>query len=244
MTATLAAARSHEASIDRQRRQLLADISHELATPLTSIRGYAETMLNESIAVSPEERTTYLRNIEREAERLDRLTRDLFELARLEAGAAPFQRVTLDWSDLCRHTVERFRPRFEAAGLSLSWRGTADPAMVSADGHRLEQVVENLLTNTLRYVPKGGRVEVSLEVSGERGLLAVADDGPGIPPEDLPHVFDRFYRADPSRTLPGTGLGLAIVREIVERHGGTVRAYHREPRGAAFVVDLPTAPGV
>ncbi len=239
MTESLAAARQSERESDRQRRQLLADISHELATPLTSIRGYAETLL--TLEVDAEERTTYTRHIQREAERLDVLTRDLFELARFEAGAVPLIRVNLDWAELCRHTVDRFRPRFEAAGLYLAWKEPAGPMRVSADGHRMEQVIENLLSNALRYVPAGGRVEVWLTATPSWRVLAVEDDGPGIPAQDLPHVFDRFYRADPARALPGSGLGLAIVREIVERHGGNVRAVNLEPHGAGFFVELPAA---
>lgn len=241
MTASLASARERERESDRQRRQLLADISHELATPLTSIRGYAETLLNAEVSVSSEERTAYLRSILAESERLNVLTRDLFELARLEAGAVPLNRDDLDWSELCRHTVERFRPRFESAGLTLAWKDSPGPVVVFADGHRLEQVIENLLSNALRYVPVGGRVEVSLATRGQRRLLVVEDDGPGIPASDLTLVFDRFYRADPARTHPGSGLGLAIVREIVERHGGTVRAQNHAPHGARFTVDLPSA---
>jgi len=239
MTEALAAARGREQEDDRRRRQLLADISHELATPLTSIRGYAETLLNREVAVSAEERTAYLRHILQESERLDLLTRDLFELARFETGATPLQRVDLDWGELCRHTVERFRPRFEANRLALEWQGPAVPAPVSADGHRMEQVLENLLANALRYVPAGGQVTVSLASAGDRWRLAVEDDGPGIPVHDLPHVFERFYRAPQARALPGSGLGLAIAREIVERHGGRVAAQARAPRGLAVSVELP-----
>jgi signal transduction histidine kinase len=239
MTEALAAARGREQQDERRRRQLLADISHELATPLTSIRGYAETLLNREVVVSAEEQTAYLRHILQESERLDLLTRDLFELARFEAGATPLQRVDLDWGELCRHTVERFQPRFEANRLALEWRGAATATPISADGHRMEQVLENLLANALRYVPAGGRVTVSLESAGDRWRLSVEDNGPGIPPHDLPHVFERFYRADQVRALPGSGLGLAIVREIVERHGGRVDAQARAPRGLVVSVELP-----
>jgi signal transduction histidine kinase len=239
MTEALAAARRREQQDDRRRRQLLADISHELATPLTSIRGYAETLLNREVVVSAEERTAYLRHILQESERLGLLTRDLFELARFEAGASPLQRVDLDWGELCRHTVERFRPRFEANRLALEWRGPSTAAWVSADGHRMEQVLENLLANALRYVPAGGQVTVALEAAADHWRLRVEDDGPGIPPHDLPHVFERFYRADQARALPGSGLGLAIVREIVERHGGRVDAQARAPYGLVVSVELP-----
>ncbi len=225
-------------------QQLFADITHELATPLTSIRGYAETMLDPGVSVSQEERTQYVRGLLDESRRMDLLIRDLFELARLEAGA-PLSRVRLDWAALCRNTIERFEPRFRRAGLSLSWNQSAHEAWIEADGHRMEQVLENLLVNALRYVPEGGAVQVELTPeSGERFGLTVRDNGPGIPAEELPLVFKRFYRGAGSSggtatDQGGSGLGLAIVREIVERHGGTVRARANTPRGLAITVELP-----
>jgi len=244
MTERLAVARSQIEATELERRQLFADITHELATPLTSIRGYAETMLDPGVPVSQEERTQYVRGLLDESRRMDLLIRDLFELARLEAGT-PLSRVRLDWAALSRNTIERFEPRFRRAGLSLSWSQSANEAWIDADGHRMEQVLENLLVNALRYVPEGGAVQVELTPeSGERFGLTVRDNGPGIPAEELPLVFKRFYRgAGPSGgTTPdhgGSGLGLAIVREIVERHGGTVRARANTPRGLAITVELP-----
>jgi signal transduction histidine kinase len=226
----------------RQRRQLFADITHELATPLTTIRGCVETLLDPAVASTPEERETFLRDVLAESTRLDHLVRELMDLARLEAGAQPLSRSRLDWMALCRNTTRRFEPRFREARLKLEWEGAADEAWVVADGRRLEQVIENLLGNALRYVPAGGAVRVSLAPmagGGARFRLTVRDDGPGIRPEDLPHIFERFYRARTVRDDGGTGLGLAIVREIVLRHGGEVRAEAAEPRGAAFVVELP-----
>jgi len=244
MTERLAEARDRLATADRQRRTLLADISHELGTPLTSIRGYAETML-ESGHVDDRQRGDLTR-ILAEASRLDLLIGDLFDLTRLEAGA-PLETEHLDWTSLARHVTARFEPRFTDAGLALAFSGP-DPAWVDADGRRLEQQLENLLTNALRYVPGGGRVEVTVEAGAEgtgpeggAHVLTVADDGPGIDPASLALVFDRFYRVDPARSAGGTGLGLAIVKEIAVRHGGRVRAEAQEPRGVRFVVALPAS---
>src|SRR5206468_3128910 len=175
-----------------------------------------------------EERTQYVRGLLDESRRMDLLIRDLFELARLEAGA-PLSRVRLDWAALCRNTIERFDPRFRRAGLSLSWNQSAHEAWIEADGHRMEQVLENLLVNALRYVPEGGAVQVELSPeSGERFGLTVRDNGPGIPAEELPLVFKRFYRGAGSSggtvtDQGGSGLGLAIVREIVERDRKSTR---------------------
>jgi signal transduction histidine kinase len=266
MTERLAVARKQLTENELQRRKLFADITHELATPLTSIRGYAETLLDPGVPVSPEERTHYVRGLLEESRRMDLLIRDLFELALLEAGAAPLSKEPLDWAALCRNTIERFTPRFRKSGIRLSWHQTAPEAWIDADGRRMEQVLENLLVNALRYVPRGGAVEVRLEASGEPHSphrLTASDDGPGIPEEELPLVFGRFYRgagsaprareraiASDGQSMPedsrhdngGSGLGLAIVREIVERHEGTVRAESSSPHGLAITIELPPLP--
>lgn len=252
MTERLAVARAQLEATDLQRRRLFADITHELATPLTSIRGYVETLANPEVPSSEEERATYLNDVLEEAKRLELLIADLLELTRLEAGSVPLKPVRLDWAALCRHAARRLGPRFSAAGLTLEWAGLETPAWVLADGRRLEQVVDNLLGNALRYVPAGGHVTLSMARldpvlaghSTDRPAagwgLTVSDDGPGIASEDLPHVFERFYRAESVHAQGGTGLGLAIVREIASQHGGRVHAESRQPRGAAFIVELPS----
>ena len=248
MAERLAVARDALLHHEQQRRQLFADITHELATPLTSIRAAAETMLDPRVPLSDNERTRYLRGVLDESRRLDRLIRDLFELARLEAGATPLELERLDWAALARNTLDRFAPRYAAAGLSLALGECPAEAWVRADGARLEQVLDNLLVNALRYVPPGGHVVLSLVPAGgsrERWRLTVRDDGPGLPADELPRVFERFYRGTVSRATPdpgangGSGLGLAIVREIMERHGGEVRARSSSPRGLAIEAELP-----
>ena len=255
MTERLETARQDQEAGDEARRQLLTDISHELATPLTAIRMQAETMLDSSVALTSEERVGYLRGVLEESDRMNRLIQDLLDLARLEAGAATLEIEALDASSLARHIVERFRPRYEALGLKLHWVGPDQVAVVSADGRRLEQVIENLLVNGLRHVSAGGTVRVSVQgaagstasrditTAGEpsKGCrIVVADDGPGLPAGERERIFDRFYRADTSRSTPGSGLGLAIVREIVNRLGGTIRA-EAAGTGTAFIVELPLA---
>lgn len=241
MTERLAGARDRIDADDETRRRLLADISHELATPLTSIRGAAETLHNPNVSLSDGERAQFLGDIVTETERLDALVQDLFDLTRLEAGGIEFQREPIDLVSLCRQTVERFGRKFEAASLRIAFDAHVDEAVVSADGRRMEQVIDNLLNNTLRYVPAGGSVEVSVAQRDGGFELAVADDGPGFPDADLPRVFDRFYRADEARASAGTGLGLAIVREIVHRHDGTIRAENRPAGGARISIGMPPA---
>ena len=232
---------------EEQRRQLFADITHELATPLTSIRAAAETMLDPHVPLSADERTRYVRGVLDESRRLDRLIRDLFELARLEAGATPLQLERLDLAALARNTIERFTPRYAATGLALAPVVMPGEAWVLADGARLEQVLDNLLVNALRYVPAGGHVTLSLtqvQASRARWRLVIRDDGPGLPADELPRVFERFYRGSVPRgaldasTNGGSGLGLAIVREIVERHGGEVRARSVSPHGLEIELEL------
>jgi signal transduction histidine kinase len=258
MTEALHRARGRVEATDHERRRLLADITHELATPLTSIRGYTQTLLDPSVAVTSEERSLFLRNVLEESERMDRLIGDLLDLSRLEAGVAEFEPVRLDWTALLRNTIERFRPRFRDAGLTLEWRDPSREAWIRADGRRIEQVIENLLVNALRYVPPGGSVVVSItgapvepdgsgpapgatEAPKPYVRLTVTDDGPGLGAGDLPHLFDRFYRAPSARSHPGSGLGLAIVREIVTRHGGRVHAGLVEPHGITISIDLPAS---
>jgi signal transduction histidine kinase len=194
------------------------------------------------VKVTPEERARYERGILEESSRLDRLIRDLFELARLEAGATPMVREPLDWAELCRNTVTRFEPRFRAAGHTLAWWSDIQEAWIDADGHRIEEVLENLLANALRYVPAPGTVSLTLARAGNGYRLTVEDDGPGISADELPRVFERFFRGSAPRAAGedgGSGLGLAIVREIVERHDGSIRAEARVPRGLSITIELP-----
>jgi len=249
MTERIAEARASLEQNERQRRQLFADITHELATPLTSIRGFAETLLDPKVGVSAEERAKFTRGLLEEASRLDRLISDLFDLARLEAGASALHPERLDWAALAGHTVERYQKRFGDAGLRLEWSPPPDAVWVEADGRRMEQVIENLLNNALRYVPRGGRVAVSVDPAGDgraarQHVLRVEDDGPGIPVGETGQVFERFYRAESAAQGTdgkGSGLGLAIVKEIVERHHGTVRAEPIDPHGLRILVALPPA---
>ena len=244
MAESLLEARERVRALDTQRWQLLADITHELATPLTSIRGYTETLQDPDVPISETEQGEFLVNIQEEARRMELLIEDLFEMVRLESGKIRLRTELLDWSALCRHTLERFQPKFSKVGLRLIDDGILGPAWVEADGRRMEQVLENLLTNAVRYVPGGCTVwvsltEVPLTEAPSFFELRVQDDGPGFPASDLEMVFDRFYRGNLTESFPGSGLGLAIVKEIVERHEGSVSASNREPTGAALAVRLP-----
>jgi signal transduction histidine kinase len=239
MTGRLAVARDEVAQANEQRSQLLADITHELATPLTAIRGYAETLLDDEVPLDEFDRRRFLNDLVHNSERMNRLISELLELARLEAGGTPLKLERIDLRALVHHSAARLQGQFEERGLALHERsGDGTPVDVEADGLRMEQVVDNLLHNALRHVPEGETVEIEVRVEGTYAILEVRDSGPGFAPEDLSRVFDRFYRADRSRSTPGSGLGLAIVREIVRAHRGEVYAANRDGGGAVLRVQL------
>lgn len=244
MTDRLAAARENVEEAERRRRRFLADVTHELSTPLTTIRGFTETLLDPDVPVSEAERMSYLRDIQAEAARMDLMVRDLLDLARLEAVQREESRERIDWAALAAGSVRRFEPTFREAGLALGWTQVdGPPALVEilGDPRRIEQILDNLLQNALRYVPRGGTVAVSVTAVGPVARLVVEDNGPGFAREDLPRLFDRFYRADRARSTGGSGLGLAIVREIIRAHRGRVSAENRVGGGARLVVELPVA---
>ena len=226
--------------VEERRRDLIADVAHELRTPLASIAGYMEGMLDSVIPAEPE---TFHR-VQREAVRLQRLVDDLQELSRAEAGQVPIHRRQVVVRDLIETAVARLRPQFEDKGVGLAAELPQGLLRVLADPDRIGQVLTNLLGNALQYTPAGGTVTVRAGREGGRVAVAVADTGIGIAAEHLPHVFDRFYRVDRSRARAsgGSGIGLTIVRHLVEAHGGSIRAESAGPgRGSTFTVILPLA---
>jgi len=223
---------------DRARRQLLADVSHELMTPLTAMRGYIETLTMEGLPLDAATRERYLHIVDDETRRLERLIGDLLDLARLEGGGTAFSRERVDVHALFERVASRHEREIRAHGITLVREIHAGAETVPGDPDRLEQVLQNLAANALRHTPDHGRITLSASRTGDRVTLAVRDTGPGIPPEHLPLIFDRFYKADASRrAAAGSGLGLSIARAIVERHGGVIEA--RNDGGAVFEVTLP-----
>jgi two-component system sensor histidine kinase ChvG len=214
--------------------EFAADVAHEFKSPLTSIRGAAE-LLAEGAADDPEARRRFLRNIELDAARLDRLVSRLLELSRIEASEEQPQMV--DLAALCRRAIDRSRTPDGDITLSYS----ASVHLVRARESDLETALLNLLDNAVRFSPSG--VPVEMAVRGGRGApfveISVTDHGPGIAPEQLPRIFERFYTTDAERD--GTGLGLAIVRAVVVAHGGSVDVTTPEGGGASFLVRLPVA---
>ena len=225
---------------DRLRRQMLADVSHELKTPLTSIRAYIETLQMPEIAADPERRARYFDTIAQETRRLDRIVSDLLDLARYENGVGTLEPRVFSVERLFQQVAARRERDADARSVTIATNVAGMADQVFADPHRIDQVIDNLVANALRHTPAGGRITLSSRRAGDAVLLTVADTGEGLAPEHLPHVFDRFYKVDPARPggTAGSGLGLSIVKAIVERHGGTVRVVS-EPGGTEFTVALP-----
>jgi signal transduction histidine kinase len=229
-------AQALEAS-DRARRQLLADVSHELMTPLTAMRGYVETLAMKELQLDSATRERYLRVIDEETRRLENIVGDLLDLARLEGGANTFRRERVDLRAIFERVAMRHEREMQARGIRLAREieGAADT--VTGDSDRLEQALQNLAANALRHTPDGGTIALTADSVPNGVRLTVRDSGPGIAAEHLPLIFDRFYKADASRrAASGSGLGLSIVKTIVERHGGTVAA--RNDNGAVFEITL------
>jgi signal transduction histidine kinase len=221
------------------RRDFVANASHELKTPVASIRAAAETLRHGAIE-DPPAALRFTEQLEREAMRLSRIVSDLLDLSRLETGSELIERVRLD--SVAADEVERLEDRAKEAGVELS-RSTDPDATVMGSGRDLALLARNLVDNAIRYTPEGGRVEVRVRVDGDHAVLSVSDTGIGIPQRDLPRIFERFYRVDRarSRETGGTGLGLAIVKHVAENHGGEVTVTSELAAGSAFEVRLPVA---
>ena len=232
------------AASDRARRQLLADVSHELMTPLTAIRGYTQTLAMPELAIDPDTRRRYFDIVDQETYKLEAIIGDLLDLAKLEGGAGTISFEPVSVADLFGRVADRHAPLLAARHIRLD-TSAGDDVEVEADPQRLEQALQNVASNAIRHTPDGGYVELRALARDTDVVITVRDSGPGIAPEHLPHIFDRFYKVDPSRTNQGapsgSGLGLSIVRAIVEKHHGRVTASNSADGGAVFEIVLPRA---
>ena len=233
------------AASDRARRQLLADVSHELMTPLSAIRGYVETLGMPDVPLDPETRIRYLGIVEQETHKLEAIIGELLDLARLEGGGDRLRAEPVAVEDLFNRVADRHRPILRDRGITLEFDIAEGTPRICGDAARLEQALQNVAANAIRHTPSGGRVKLAAAAAPEGVLIAVRDTGAGIPDEHLPRVFDRFYKVDAARSgtdVPsGSGLGLSIVRAIIERHGGSVTARNAPEGGAVFELRLPAA---
>jgi two-component system, OmpR family, phosphate regulon sensor histidine kinase PhoR len=226
--------------VERLRRDFVANASHELRTPLTSVRGFVEALEDGALDEPPTARR-FLGKIRLHADRMAALVSDLLELSRLESGERPPRWETLRPADVLEDVVASLGEQAKGRQIVVTVETDGAPP-VTSDGDRLRQILENLLENAVKYTPPGGHVAVAAR-SGEEGsvVFEVADDGPGIPAEHLPRIFERFYRVDKarSREMGGTGLGLSIVKHLAEGMGATVWVVSETGRGTRFSVRMP-----
>ena len=224
---------------EESRKELMAGISHDLRSPLTSIQAYVEGLLD-GVATTPEKQQAYLRTIKAKAEEIQRMVSQIFQFSKMDLENYPMQIESLALDEEIGALLEVVAPEYAAKGLVV--QADLAPATARVDAELLRRIVVNILDNSLKYkCAETGQAEVRLRAAEDGVHLCIADDGPGVPPEALPKLFDVFYRSDPSRHNPnqGSGLGLAIVARAVQRMGGSVRASAAEPHGLVIEIVLP-----
>ena len=230
-------------TLDQSRNQFVSNASHELKTPLATMK-----IMVESLIYQPEMdknlRTEFLTDINNEIDRLSNIVSDLLTLVKMDSRDVKLQRENLTLAELCRETEHRLKPIAAKKGQRIVL-ALNDPCELYGDRSKLTQVIYNLVENAVKYTQAGGLIKVTLSRTGHEGHLVVQDNGPGIPRENLPHIFDRFYRVDKarSRETGGTGLGLSIVRQLVMLHDGSIRCESEEGKGSSFIVDIPLHQG-
>jgi len=229
--------------LERVRTDFVANVSHELKTPLTSIQGYVETLLDGAVH-DPGNNVRFLDKIRVHVRRLSSLVSDLLSLARIESPALVTADDPVDWGEVVAESATRRRDPMAARRLKFKLDLPDSPVIVRGDPEAMRQVIDNLLDNAINYTPEGGAIDVSVDLFGDSGRVTIRDTGIGIPADALPRIFERFYRVDRgrSRELGGTGLGLSIVRNLLLRMRGEVDVASRVGVGSTFTVTLPLAP--
>ncbi len=226
---------------EQMRREFVANVSHELRTPITNVRGYAETLTELGESIDPGDREHFLKVILNESDRMTKIVQDLLLLSKLDAGETEL--VTEDF-DLClsaRNICDAMLLNVQKRGMTMELETPEQPVLCRGDRARIEQVIVNVVTNAIRYTPDGGDIRVRVGQGGETVWISVKDTGIGIPKDDIPRIFDRFYRVDKarSREAGGSGLGLSIVRDAVLAHGGSITVGPNKPQGSRFIVRFP-----
>jgi signal transduction histidine kinase len=234
------AARLEVEQLDRLKDELIAVVSHDLRTPLTSIMGYVELLREGEAGEVNAQQLQYLDAVQRSSQRLLRLVSDLLFIARVQEDRVELDLSEFDLADVAEEAVVASYARASVAGVELN-AAVERPTLVRADRQRIEDLLDNLVSNAVKFTPEGGRVEVHVQTLDGAVMLDVSDTGIGIPAEDRRHLFERFFRSSNTGNVQGTGLGLAIVKAIVDAHGGSIDVNSEEGRGTTFSVVLPRA---
>jgi len=227
--------------LEIMRRDFASNISHELRTPIASLKALAETLYEGAIN-DPSVAKDFLGKMNEELDRLTQMVQELGELSRIESGEAPIQKKPVDVAEAIEQAVGRLKAQANRAGLDLDTNIPVGLPQVPGDRERVEQVLVNLIHNAVKFTPAGGRINVSAKAEGDDVQVSVSDTGVGIAADDLPRIFERFYKADKARSGSGTGLGLAIAKHVIEAHGGRIWADSVEGEGSTFNFTLPLAP--
>jgi signal transduction histidine kinase len=239
--ATMRQAKEAAEEADRAKTKLLAMASHDLRTPLTTIQGYLEMVLNGSLGDVPDDQREFLEIAHRNTQHLTQLVRDLLDLARIEAGRFPLQRQAVDVETALEAVLKILEPRAVIKGLQIEASVAPDCPRVDADPERLHQVLLNVVDNAIKFTDQGS-VRITTACEGSQVAIAVTDTGSGIDPAALPHIFEVFRQAgDVARRAGGSGLGLAIVQQLVTLHGGTIGVERELGKGTCITIRLPAA---
>ncbi|SDN96947.1 cell wall metabolism sensor histidine kinase WalK [Alkalicoccus daliensis] len=226
--------------VEEERREFVANVSHELRTPLTSMKSYLEA-LSDGALEDPEIAPQFLEVTANETDRMIRLVNDLLQLSKMDSKDYNVNTSEIDAPQFVNHVIDRFEMSTKNQEIQFKRRIPEDPIMVQGDRDKLTQLLDNIVSNAVKYSPEGGTINITLKVEQGRIVVSVKDEGVGIPKENIPHVFDRFYRVDKarSRNLGGTGLGLAIAKEIAMAHGGNIWVSSDWGKGTTFSFSLP-----
>lgn len=227
--------------LENMRRDFVANVSHELRSPLTSISGFIQAILDGTIA--EEEQGKYLSIVLEETGRLNRLINELLDVARLESGNIVLNKEPFDIQEEIRKILAAYINYFEARGIIWDVDFNKEGVLVVGDQDRIHQVITNLTDNALRFTPEGGKIKFKVEMRGEKGVVVISDTGSGISAEELPYIWERFYKVDKARSTDanGTGLGLHIVKRIIEAHGERIEVESKADEGTTFSFTLPRA---
>jgi two-component system phosphate regulon sensor histidine kinase PhoR len=227
--------------LETVRRDFISNISHELRTPLAGLKALVDTLRGGAIKDPPAAKR-FLKRMDAEVDALTQMVEELLALSRIESGQAPLRLGPTPVAEVVIPPVDRLRPQAERAGLEFVVLLPPQLPQVLAEADRARLVLTNLAHNAVKFTPPGGRIVVAARVAGDEVIFSVEDTGVGIPAEDLPRIFERFYKADRARSGGGTGLGLAIAKHLVQGHGGRIWAESVEGQGSTFSFTLPVVP--